>query len=142
MTLDQKEIKKILPHRDPMLLVDRVTAMDEETITAEFYVSPDREIFRGHFPGSPVFPGVYTIEVLAQTCDILILTRPCYAGKEPLFMGVDRARFLRRIFPGDTLAIRARIDSERPDQGIVKCCGEISVGETEVFRGEVTLAMR
>ena len=142
MTLNQEEIKAILPHRDPMLLVDRVTAMNEGMIRAEFYVSPDREIFKGHFPGSPVFPGIYTIEVLAQTCDILILSDGRYAEKTPLLLGVDRARFLHKILPGDTLRIQAEIDSEKPEQGIVKCYGEISVGETEVFRGEVTLAMR
>ena len=140
--LDREDIKKIIPHRDPMLLVDRVLEMDESSITAEFYVDPGREIFKGHFPEDPVLPGVYTIEILAQTCDILILSRGSYAGLTPLFMGVDRARFLKRINPGDTLTIKAQIDSERPERGIVKCSGEVYNKETVMFRGEVTLAMR
>ncbi|MBR4411664.1 MAG: beta-hydroxyacyl-ACP dehydratase, partial [Firmicutes bacterium] len=74
MKLDKEGIKKIIPHRDPMLLVDEVVEMEPETsIVTRFFVNPEREIFKGHFPEEPVLPGVYTVEIMAQTADILIL---------------------------------------------------------------------
>ena len=98
MKLNKEDIKKIIPHRDPMLLVDEVVEMEEETsIITKFYVNPEREIFKGHFPGDPVLPGVYTVEIMAQTADILILSCERYAGKTPLFLGVDKVKFLSKI---------------------------------------------
>ena len=85
MKLNRNDIMKIIPHREPMLLVDEVLDMEEESkITTRFYIDPDREIFKGHFPGDPVLPGVYTVEIMAQTADILILSCERYAGKVPL----------------------------------------------------------
>ena len=70
MKLAQEEIKNIIPHRDPMLLVSTVEEMiPGERIVSTFWVDPDREIFKGHFPGEPVLPGVYSVECMAQTAD-------------------------------------------------------------------------
>ena len=102
MTTD--EVKKVIPHREPMLLVDNVVQMEpEQSITTTWYIDPEREIFKGHFPGDPVLPGVYTVENMAQTTDILILSTERYAGKVPLFLGVNNVKFLAKIKPGDTL---------------------------------------
>ena len=114
MKLTQEEIKQIIPHRDPMLLVSTVEEMvPGESIVTTFWVDPQREIFKGHFPAEPVLPGVYSVECMAQTADILLLSTERYAGKVPLFLGINNVRFLRKILPGDTLEIHAKMASER-----------------------------
>lgn len=141
--LDQSEIKKIIPHRDPMLLIDQVTAMiPEKEITATFYVDPARDIFRGHFPDDPVLPGVYTTECMAQASDILLLSMERYRGTKPLLISTDQVKFLRRIQPGDTIEIRASIALEKKEKAIVTCrCQVYNHGELAAS-GDVTLAMR
>lgn len=75
MKMDQEAIKKIIPHRPPMLLVDTVEEMElGKNIVTRFHVDPNWEIFKGHFPGAPVLPGVYTVECMAQAADVLLLS--------------------------------------------------------------------
>lgn len=143
MKMDREEIMAVIPHRDPMLLVDAVEEMvPGEHITATFFVSPDREIFKGHFPSEPVLPGVYSVECMAQTADILLLSTQRYAGKIPLFLGINNVRFLRKILPGDTIEIRARLASERAEKAIATCSAEIYDRGELAAAGDVTLAMR
>ena len=143
MKMDQEAIKQVIPHRDPMLLVTTVEDLiPGETILATFYVDPTREIFKGHFPGEPVLPGVYSVECMAQTADILLLSTERYAGKIPLFLGINNVRFLKKILPGDTIEIRAKLISERVEKAIATCSAEVyNHGELAVT-GDVTLAMR
>ena len=143
MKLSKDEIKAIIPHRDPMLLVDAVEEMvPGDRIAATFYVDPAREIFKGHFPGEPVLPGVYSVECMAQTADILLLSAERYAGKIPLFLGINNVRFIRKILPGDTMEIRAKLASERAEKAIATCSAEIYVHGELAATGDVTLAMR
>ena len=143
MKLSKEEIKAIIPHRDPMLLVDAVEEMvPGDRIAATFYVDPAREIFKGHFPGEPVLPGVYSVECMAQSADILLLSIERYAGKVPLFLGINNVRFLRKILPGDTIEIRARLASERAEKAIATCSAEIYNHGELAAAGDVTLAMR
>ena len=143
LRMNLEKIKAIIPHRDPMLLVDGVgDMMPEDSITSRFYVDPDRDIFRGHFPEEPVLPGVYTVEIMAQTSDILILSCERYAGKTPLFIGIDRVKFRWKIKPGDTLEIHSRISYENTDKAIVTCSAEVYNGGVLACEGDVTLAMR
>jgi len=143
MKMDQEEIKRVIPHRDPMLLVTTVESLTPgEQIVSTFYVDPARELFRGHFPGEPVLPGVYSVECMAQTADILLLSTARYAGKIPLFLGIDRVRFSRKILPGDTIEIRARLTSERAEKAIATCSAEIYDHGELAASGDVTLAMR
>ena len=143
MKLSKEEIKAIIPHRDPMLLVDAVEEMvPGDRIAATFYVDPAREIFKGHFPGEPVLPGVYSVECMAQTADILLLSAERYAGKIPLFLGINNVRFIRKILPGDTLEIHAKLASERVEKAIATCSAEIHVHGELAATGDVTLAMR
>lgn len=141
MTTD--DVKKVIPHREPMLLVDEVVQMEaEKTITTTWYIDPEREIFKGHFPGDPVLPGVYTVENMAQTADILILSTERYAGKVPLFLGVNNVKFLAKIKPGDTLETHAVFAKERAEKAIVTCSCEVYNDGALACTGEVTLAMR
>ena len=143
MKLSQEEIKKIIPHRDPMLLVDTVEELEAgDSIVTTFYVDPEREIFKGHFPGDPVLPGVYSVECMAQASDILLMTAERYAGKVPLFLGINNVRFLRKILPGDTIEIRARLAGERTEKAIATCSAEVYDHGELAATGDVTLAMR
>ena len=143
MKLTQEEIKQIIPHRDPMLLVSTVEELTPgERIKATFWVDPSREIFKGHFPGDPVLPGVYSVECMAQTADILLLSTERYAGKVPLFLGINNVRFLRKILPGDNLEIHAKMASERAEKAIATCTAEIYNHGELAATGDVTLAMR
>lgn len=143
MKMNQEDIKKIIPHRDPMLLVTTVEDMKAgEEIVTTFYVDPDREIFKGHFPGEPVLPGVYSVECMAQAADILLLSTERYAGKIPLFLGINNVSFKRKILPGDTLEVRVKLSSERKEKAIATCAAEIYNHGEVAATGEVTLAMR
>ena len=143
MKLSKEEIKSIIPHRDPMLLVDTVEEMvPGDHIVTTFFIDPDREIFRGHFPGEPVLPGVYSVECMAQSADILLLSMERYAGMVPLFLAINNVRFLRKILPGDTIEIHARLASERAEKAIATCSAEIYNHGELAATGDVTLAMR
>ena len=143
MKLSHEAVQMVIPHRDPMLLVDTVEELEPgERIVASFYVDPSREIFKGHFPNDPVLPGVYSVESMAQTADILLLSMPRYSGKTPLFLGIDKVSFRRKILPGDTLEIHAAMFSERQEKAIATCSAEIYVHGELAATGQVTLAMR
>lgn len=141
--MSKDEIKKVIPHRDPMLLIDEVLEMEhEKSIVAKFYVEPTREIFEGHFPDEPVLPGVYTVEIMAQASDILILSCARYANKTPLFIGIDKVKFLSKIKPGDTIEIHSEISFEKAEKAIVTCSAKVYNNGTLACQGDVTLAMR
>lgn len=143
MKMDQEAIKKVIPHRDPMLLVTTVEDLEPgDSIKTTFFVDPSRDIFRGHFPEEPVLPGVYSVECMAQTADVLLLSTQRYAGKIPLFLGINNVRFLKKILPGDTIEIQAKLTAERQEKTIATCSAEVyNHGELAVT-GDVTLAMR
>ena len=143
MKMNQDEIKGILPHREPMLLVTSVEELSPgENIRAAFFASPEMDIFRGHFPEEPILPGVYSIECMAQAVDILLMSTVRYAGKTPLLLGVDKVSFRKKILPGDTLKIRANIISEQKEKAIVTCAAEIYVHQERAANGDITIAMR
>ena len=99
------EIQKILPHRYPFLLVDRVTELDDVHIVGIKQVSGNEPFFQGHFPGYPVMPGVLIAEACAQLGGIKLLQIPEYAGKIAFLTGLDGWRFRRQVVPGDTLTL-------------------------------------
>jgi 3-hydroxyacyl-[acyl-carrier-protein] dehydratase len=142
-TMNKEEIKKIIPHRDPMLLVDEVLELEEDkSIKTKFYVDEKRDIFRGHFPGNPVLPGVYTVECMAQTADILLLSMDKYKNTTPYFIGINNVKFKSKIQPGDTIEINAKLTIERIDKGIATCSAEVFNNGKLAASGDVTLAMR
>jgi len=143
MKMNQEEIKKIIPHRDPMLLVSTVEELEPgKRIVTTFFADGNRDIFRGHFPEEPMLPGVYTVECMAQAADILLLSTERYAGLKPLFIGIDHVRFPRKIFPDDTLEIHAELTYERVEKAIATCVSQVFVRGELAASGEVTLAMR
>lgn len=142
-SLNQEDIKKVIPHRDPMLLIDEVKEIIEgKSIIANFYVDPNREIFKGHFPGAPVLPGVYTVECMAQASDILLLSLERYAGTIPYFIGIDKVKFMKKIEPGDTIEIHSSISLEKREKAIVTCSATVYNKGDIAATGDVTLAMR
>lgn len=143
MKLNHRQVMEIIPHRDPMLLIDEVSQLvPGEWITATFWVDPKREIFKGHFPGDPVLPGVYTVESTAQATDLVLMTKPVYAGKVPLFLGINNVKFRKKILPGDTLEIHAELLSERPEKAIATCKCKVFTAGDLAAETEVTIAMR
>ena len=122
------DVKMLIPHRPPILLVDRITELvPDKSISTEFYVDPELPVFAGHFPGSPVLPGVYSIEAMTQTGVCLLMTQKKNQGRTPLFLGVNNARFKKAILPGDRLDMTAEILSVREDKEIYTLKEELSV---------------
>jgi len=101
----------VLPHRPPFLFVDEVTALvPGESATGTWHLSGEEWFFPGHFPGRPTLPGVLMCEAVAQLGAVAVLTDGRYAGKLPLFGGLDGARFRRQVGPGDTLELSVALD--------------------------------
>lgn len=141
--LSKEEIKKIIPHREPMLLVDEVLEMvPGERIKTKLYVDPAFDFFRGHFPGSPVMPGVLTVEAMAQTADILLLSFEKYGGMTPFFIGIDEVKFKKKIEPGDEIVIEAVISGQNEAKAVVSCDAAVYNKGEIATTGKVTLAMR
>jgi 3-hydroxyacyl-[acyl-carrier-protein] dehydratase len=94
----------ILPHRDPFLFVSEIVAVEPGiSVHCRWKLSGNEAFWVGHFPGRPTLPGVLMVEALAQAGAIAVLSDPRFAGKLPLFGGVDKARFRRQVSPGDQL---------------------------------------
>lgn len=115
--MDLNEIKQYLPHRYPFLLVDRVVDLQlGQSIVAYKNVSANEEVFNGHFPQTPIFPGVMIVEALAQASGILgfkTQDKTPADGSIYLFAGVDDVRFRRQVIPGDRLYLHSTVVSER-----------------------------
>jgi len=109
--LEAGDIMRILPHRYPFLLVDRVVELEPgKRAVGIKQVSANEPHFTGHFPGRPIMPGVLMVEALAQTAGIAVLTLDEYRGKLGLFAGIDECRFKRIVSPGDTLRLEVTMD--------------------------------
>ena len=101
----------LLPHRPPFVWVDAVDVYEPgNRVEARYHVTGDEPFLAGHFPGNPVFPGVIQLEALAQAGALTLLADPRYAGKLPLFGGVDEVRFRRVVRPGDVLRLDFTIE--------------------------------
>jgi 3-hydroxyacyl-[acyl-carrier-protein] dehydratase len=101
----------VLPHRPPFLFVSAVSAVEPgQSASGQWVLTGEEPFFSGHFPGRPTLPGVLMVESLAQLGGIAVLLDPRYAGKLPLFGGIERARFRRQVVPGDTLELEVTMD--------------------------------
>ena len=145
LPIEVEQIKRLLPHRYPFLLVDRVLAYTldpEKTLTAVKNVTINEQFFQGHFPNNPVMPGVLILEAMAQTCGILAHVALAASGGEGALyylVKIDNAKFNRKVVPGDQLVMdvtqkrlmrgmglyecRATVDGERTASCEIMCAG-------------------
>jgi len=139
VNIDINEIKKYLPHRYPFLLVDRVIDLEETKITGIKNVTVNEPFFEGHFPGHPVMPGVLMLEALAQTLGILVLQKEENRGKMGYFASMDKVKFRKPVFPGDTLKLEVSVTKHRAR--IVQAHCEAKVGEETAAEADLMLSI-
>jgi 3-hydroxyacyl-[acyl-carrier-protein] dehydratase len=140
--MDVREIMKLLPHRYPFLLVDRIeTLVAGQEIVGLKNVTLNEPFFIGHFPGNPIMPGVLIVEAMAQAGGVLAFhSGPKeLAGSPVYFVGIDKVRFRKPVVPGDQL--RMRLTMMRQKGRIVKMRGEAFVGDVLVAEGEFMAAL-
>ena len=134
--LDINEIREILPHRYPFLLVDRIIEMDAERIVGIKNVTANEPFFQGHFPDFPVMPGVLIVEAMAQTAGVLVLKSMEDRHKKLVFLvAIENARFRRPVVPGDTLRMEMKI--LRRKASVAKMAGVATVDGVVVAEAEV-----
>lgn len=139
-TLNTEEIKKILPHRDPFLFVDRVENLEPGKRAVGYRkVNASDYYFKGHFPGHPVMPGVLILEALAQVGGVVMLSLAELHGKIAYFMSVDFCKFRQTVVPGDELRLEVEVLRCRAKTG--QCSGKAFVGEKLVCEAEVKFAI-
>jgi 3-hydroxyacyl-[acyl-carrier-protein] dehydratase len=134
--MNREEIKELIPHREPMLLIDEIVR-DGEYARGTYTVRGDEWFLQGHFPDNPVVPGVMLCEIIAQGSALLLKEQ--LSGKVPFFAGMNKVKFRHTARPGDRLDISAYI--LRHNGPFVILRGEARVGDVKVVEGEYTIAL-
>ena len=138
--LNKEEIEKIIPQRDPFLMIDEVEEfIPGESAIAYKYVREDEWYFKGHFPGNPIMPGVLITESLAQAGAVAILSLEENKGKNALFGGIDKMKFKKMVVPGDRLKLEVNIIKKKGPIGIGSAIATVD-GKVAV-KGELTFAI-
>jgi len=133
---DINQVKTLLPHRYPFLLVDKIIYLDDHSIVGIKNLTFNEEFFQGHFPGEPIMPGVLQIEAMAQVGGILVLSRMEEPQKySTYFLKIDKVKFKRKVIPGDTLISKMEMN-EPMRRGIVTMFAQAFVGNNLVVEGE------
>lgn len=138
--LDIRQIKELLPHRYPFLLVDRVTSM-EPGLRAKGYknLTANEQFFEGHFPDRPIMPGVLMVEALAQLACVALLSKDEYKGMLGVFTGMDGLKFRTMVVPGDRLDLEVELLKMKGPLGKVRV--QAKVGDKIACEGEISFAM-
>jgi 3-hydroxyacyl-[acyl-carrier-protein] dehydratase len=131
LPIEAAEIMRILPHRYPFLLVDRIIELEPgKRVVAVKNVTTNEPQFTGHFPDRPIMPGVLLVEALAQAGAVAVLSLPEYAGKLALFAGIDECRFRRTVLPGDQVVLKIEVEKLRGmfgrARGVASVDGEVA----------------
>jgi beta-hydroxyacyl-ACP dehydratase FabZ len=135
-TLDLREIREILPHRYPMLLVDRILELEPERIVGIKNVTANEPFFDGHFPDFPVMPGVLIVEAMAQVAGVLVLSQiPDRKNKLVFLASIEQAKFRRPVLPGDQLRIEMKLGKRKAS--VAKMHGQATVDGLVVAEAEV-----
>ncbi|MFA9380541.1 MAG: 3-hydroxyacyl-ACP dehydratase FabZ [Acetanaerobacterium sp.] len=135
--LNQEQIKEIIPHRDPFLLIDEVEELEPGVrAVALKHIKLDEDWFRGHFPSHPVVPGVLIVEMLAQTGAVCALSLPENKGRLAFFTGIDKVKIRRQVSPGETVRLEVELIRLRTQAGVGKAVATVN-GELAVS-GELT----
>lgn len=136
MEKDIFEILKVLPHRYPFLLLDRILESSSENLVALKNVTINEPFFQGHFPAEPIMPGVLIVEAMAQAGGILaFLKAPDLQSKAVYFMGIDKVRFRKPVRPGDQLILKLKLLKQRGP--VFKMAGEAYVDDQLVAEAEL-----
>ena len=135
--MNREELKKILPHREPMLLVDEVEAISADEAEGRYTVRGDEWFLQGHFPGNPVVPGVILCEIMAETCCMLLTG--VEVGSTPYFTHMDKVKFRKMVKPGDTIVTKCRINKRRGNFRFAE--GKAYVGDQVAVQGEFAFAL-
>jgi UDP-3-O-[3-hydroxymyristoyl] N-acetylglucosamine deacetylase/3-hydroxyacyl-[acyl-carrier-protein] dehydratase len=139
--MDINKIAKILPHRYPFLLIDKIFHLDDQEVAGVKNVTYNEPFFQGHFPGNPIFPGVLQVEAMAQIGGILALNSlPDPENYWTYFLGIDNFKFKKMVFPGDTLIIKCELIAPIR-RGYVKMKGNAYVGNNLVCKGDLTAVL-
>ncbi|MDR0956926.1 MAG: 3-hydroxyacyl-ACP dehydratase FabZ [Endomicrobium sp.] len=127
--LEHEEVLKYIPHRYPFLMIDKVKVYKNNNKKATGYkcVTGNENFFQGHFPGTPIMPGVLIVEAMAQTSCVMFLSKPEMKGKLAYFMSIDKVKFRRPVKPGDVLELRVEILKDSGTRG--KMRGEAYVND-------------
>jgi 3-hydroxyacyl-[acyl-carrier-protein] dehydratase len=119
MLYNKEQIKEVLPHREPFLLIDEIEEhMPEKSVTAIKYVTGEEDFFRGHFPEYKVMPGVLILEALAQAGAFAVLCMEEYKGKIAFFAGADEVKWRKQVKPGDTLRLCVTVGKIKFGMGV------------------------
>lgn len=135
--LNSQEIREIIPHRYPMLLIDRVEELEPgKRIVAKKNTTINEHFFQGHFPQEPVMPGVLIVEAMAQAGAVALLSMDQFKGKTAYFGAIDKAKFRRKVTPGDTLMLEVELIKVKESAGVGK--GIARVDGKKVAEAEMT----
>ena len=139
--MDKEQIKEVIPHRDPFLLIDEINELEVgKRVVATKYIKAEDFWFKGHFPEYPVTPGVLMIEMLAQAGAVALLSMPENKGKIGFFGGINNAKFRKQVVPSDVLRLEVEITKVKGPVGYGK--GVATVDGKKAVSAEISFALK